>query len=251
MDENNGQVIKTIGDEIMCQFSNSSQAVQTANLMHEYTEKTVFPEYKQKISIRVGAHVGTIIRNLGNVSGDTVNVSARVASLARPGKTMISEQTYETLPGYLQQFCRNMIETYLKRKEYPVNVQDVVWEKNEQLTRINKVPLPGKTKNNLTLNYKQKQIKLTQGSITIGRGTECNLIVEAPQASRFHCEIQLKGNKFSFIDSSTNGTYLCQNNVEILFQNETVPLHHSGMISLGQNCESNTEHLIHFLIEKD
>jgi len=122
VEEHNGLTIKTIGDEIMCQFSSSSQAIQTANKMHEYTEKVTFPEYKQKIVIRIGAHIGSIIRNQGDIFGDTVNVSARVASLARPGKTMISEQTYETLPENLQQFCRNRIETHLKGKEEPINV---------------------------------------------------------------------------------------------------------------------------------
>ncbi|MBT3206505.1 MAG: adenylate/guanylate cyclase domain-containing protein [Gammaproteobacteria bacterium] len=251
VEEHNGLVIKTIGDEIMCQFSSSSEAIQAANQMHEYTEQVTFPEHKQKIAIRIGAHIGTIIRNQGDIFGDTVNVSARVASLARPGKTMISEQTYETLPNYLQQFCRNMIETYLKGKEQPINVYDVVWEQNDQLTRIAQIPLPSKTVSSFTLNYNDQKVKLTQGSIKIGRGSECDLVVEAPQASRFHCEIQLKGNKFILIDSSTNGTYISQNNVEILFNNETVPLHHSGIISLGQISNSNSEHLIKFLIEID
>ncbi|MCP4076836.1 MAG: hypothetical protein GY744_11715 [Gammaproteobacteria bacterium] len=60
----------------------------------------------------------------------------------------------------------------------------------------------------------------------------------------------MKGNKYILIDNSTNGTYIRQNEVEILFQNETVPLHQSGIISLGQHSENNSEHLIHFSVEK-
>ncbi|MCP4076835.1 MAG: adenylate/guanylate cyclase domain-containing protein [Gammaproteobacteria bacterium] len=174
VEEHNGLTIKTIGDEIMCQFSSSSQAIQTANKMHEYTEKVTFPEYKQKIVIRIGAHIGSIIRNQGDTFGDTVNVSARVASLARPGKTMISEQTYETLPENLQQFCRNRIETHLKDKEEPINVYDVVWEQNDQLTRIAQIPIRSKTDNCFNITYNEQQIKLSKGSIKIGRGSECN-----------------------------------------------------------------------------
>lgn len=251
VEEHSGLIIKTIGDEIMCQFSSSSQAIQAASQMHEYTEKAIFPEYKQKIAIRIGAHVGSIIQNQGDIFGDTVNVSARVASLARPGKTMISEQTYETLPKNLQQFCRNRIETYLKGKEQPINIYDVVWEQNDQLTRIAQMPLPGKTDNRFTINYNEQQIKLSTGTIKIGRGFECNLVVEAPQASRFHCEISLKGNKFMLTDNSTNGTYIRQNDIEIQFHNEAVPLHRSGIISLGQHSESNSEHLMHFTVETD
>ncbi len=245
-----GQVIKTIGDEIMCQFPLSSQAIEAANQMHEYTEQESFSGLNQKISIRIAAHVGTVIYNDGDIYGDTVNVSARIAALARPGKTVISEQTYVTLPGYLQQFCRNKTAAYLKGKDQPINVYDVVWEQTDQLTCIVQIPKQNPSQNELILKYNDQHLKFTESVLKIGRGQECDLVVEAPQASRFHCEIRLNGNnKFSLIDSSTNGTYILQNNVELLFHNETVPLHHSGLLSLGQGSKSNKEHLIHFSIE--
>ncbi len=249
--QHDGHVIRTIGDEVMCQFPSSTKAVLAANQMHEYTEKTQFTELNKKISIRVGAHTGSVIHTDGDIFGDTVNVSARVVSLARAGKTMISEQTYKTLPVYLQQFCRNMTETYLKGKEQPIYVYDVVWEQNDQLTRIAQTPASLKAKNCFTLSYNEQLIKLTEGTLKIGRGSECDLIVEAPQASRIHCEIRHNGNKCSLIDTSTNGTYILQNNVELQFNNEAVPLLQSGVLSLGQHSESNANHLIHFSIESN
>ncbi len=245
-----GKVIKTIGDEIMCLFPSSELAIEAANKMHEYTEFESFHDSKQKISIRVGAHIGTVIHSDGDIYGDTVNVSARIAALARPGKTIISAQTFETLPAEMQSFCRNRTTTYLKGKQEPVDVYDVVWEQNDQLTCIVASPNQTPDINQLTLTYKNQQQVLTANSLKIGRGLECDLIIEATQASRFHCEIRRNSsNKFSLIDTSTNGTYILQNNVELKFHNEMVPLHNSGVLSLGQNAKSNEQHLIHFSIE--
>lgn len=249
--EHNGQVIKTIGDEIMCQFPSSGQAIHAAAKMHEYTSRETIAGINHHISIRVGAHVGAILHIQGDIFGDTVNVCARIAALARPGKTMISEETFRSLPVVLQNSCRHIMETHLKGKEQPVKIYDVVWENTDQLTRLTDTPHSQDSQSKLILNYQDQRVELTQGVLTIGRGLECNLNVQAPQASRCHCEIRLNGNKFSLSDNSTNGTFILQNSVELRFHQESVPLLLSGIISLGQSSEDNSEFLIHFSIESD
>lgn len=245
----NGRVIKTIGDEIMCQFASSGEAVQAASKMHEHLLTKATANSGEKISVRIGAHQGSVLQSEGDIYGDTVNVSARVASVARPGKTMISEQTYLSLPSALRSFCRLIMETSFKGKELPVNIYEVVWEQNDQVTRLAHDPRTQSNKCILNLRYMEQNIKITRGVLRIGRDPLCDLVVEAPQASRFHCEIRNKGSKFALIDNSTNGTFIKQNNVEIFFQQEEAPLHNSGIISLGQSAEDNSEHLIHFHIE--
>lgn len=244
-----GLVIKTIGDEIMCRFTSADKAIQAASEMHEFTEAGNIPGSSQKLAIRIGAHMGSVIDTDGDVFGDTVNVSARIAAQARPGKTMISEQTYQSLPESQQILCRLMMQTHLKGKEQPVNLYDVVWEKNDQLTRISQTPRSLDGQGNLIIKYQQKKMILPFGTLSIGRGQECNLVVEATQASRRHCEIRLKGNKFILVDSSTNGTFVTQNNVEYLFHNETVPLQSNGVIGLGQSSKDDPDHIIQFSVE--
>lgn len=245
---NNGEVIKTIGDEVMCKFTSSVQAIQAANEMHEFTTKQTFTGLQNKVAIRVGAHIGTILHGEGDIYGDTVNVCARIAALARPGKIMISEETYKDLSGPLKQDCRYMMQAQLKGKELPVRLYDVVWEQDDELTRITNTPVTQDTEKKLTLKYQDQEVELKQGALTIGRGRECNLIVMAPQASRCHCEVRLNGNKFALTDGSTNGTFILQNNVELQFHQETAPLSLSGMISLGQSVKSDNEHVIFFSI---
>ena len=245
-----GRVIKTIGDELMCQFDAAAPALQAANQIHEYVTASSARDFGRQLAIRIGAHRGTVIDNGDDLYGDTVNVSARIAALARPGKTMISETTYQGLPEQMRATCRLLTETFVKGKEQPLKLYDAVWEKNDQLTRIASAPRSQLTGIVLVLEYNGQRTTLEQGSLRIGRGTECDLIVEAPQASRCHCDIRHSGHKFSLIDGSTNGTYIMQNSVELFFHNETVPLQQSGVISLGQMTSQNGAHLIHFSIEQ-
>jgi class 3 adenylate cyclase len=244
-----GQVIKTIGDEIMCQFPLPGLAIQAASDMHKQLLGEVSTETSHKVSIRIGAHMGSVLQSEDDVYGDTVNVAARIAAVARPGKTMISEQTYVCLPESLQPFCRLIMKTSFKGKELPMSIYEVVWEQDDQLTRLASAPRTHSNECTLFLQYLDDRIEISQGALKIGRDPDCGLIVEAPQASRFHCEIRKKGSKFTLIDNSTNGTYILQNNVEFYFHQEEAPLHNTGTISLGQNGQSNQEHLMHFFVK--
>lgn len=244
-----GVVLEQIGDEIMCQFNDASHAVMAAGDMHQCTRSQKFGHNPQSVSIRIGAHTGAVIHVDSGVQGDTVNVAARIAALARAGKSMISEQTYDALPDALKSSCRYMLETQLKGKEQLVNVYEAVWETNEQLTRVACIKR-SENKHEIVLKYKNQSVSLSKGALSIGRASDGGLCVSSTQASRKHCEIRMNGNKFTLYDNSTNGTFVVQNDVEMFFHHESAPLHQSGLISLGQSRkESDNSELIHFTIQ--
>ena len=85
----NGTIIKTIGDEVMCTFDQAGQAVEAAMDMHKAvsTIPSVSSRKNASPNIRVGLHVGPVIRQEGDVFGDAVNVAARMVSLAKPGRS--------------------------------------------------------------------------------------------------------------------------------------------------------------------
>lgn len=248
--EHKGRVIDTIGDEIMCQFPDAQQAILAAEAMHICTNTRRFGSTKRQVAVRIGAHAGEVISGEQTVHGDTVNVSARIAALARPGKTMISEITFESLPDAQKSLCRYLLEAQLKGKEQLVRLYDVVWEVNDQLTRVASIPRKSAALRKLVLTYHEKSVSLSQGTLKIGRAEDSDLCVSSSQASRYHCEIRLNGNRFTLYDTSTNGTFVVQNNVEMLFHHETAPLHRSGVISLGLSTKHLDEsEYIHFSIE--
>lgn len=248
-----GQVIKTIGDEIMCRFSEADQAIFAARQMQEFAGRYSPPGVKGRVAVRIGAHHGPVLDSEADVHGDTVNVSARVAALARPSKIMITAATVDELSMPNQSLCRPMQQANLKGKKEAVQLYDVIWEQNEELTRVTQsIRRPSVSTKTLLLSAPGKEISLSNAKPTqlmIGRGNECQLQVGAPQASRLHCEIIVQGGKFLLQDHSTNGTYIEQNGVEMWFHQESAPLLGHGVISIGAKAGENPDFLLHYRIE--
>jgi class 3 adenylate cyclase len=100
--EHSGAVVKTIGDAVMAVFSRPSDAVEAALHMLEEIGRFNREHDKAAIILKIGAHCGpsiavTLNDNL-DYFGQTVNLAARVQSLAEAGDICISEALYSA-PG--------------------------------------------------------------------------------------------------------------------------------------------------------
>ena len=91
-EENDGRVIKTIGDEIMVTFPSADAAVLTATSI----QKTMTRESAQdspKIQLSTGLHYGQVLMEESDVFGGTVNIAARLVNLANPGQILTTGAT--------------------------------------------------------------------------------------------------------------------------------------------------------------
>ena len=100
--EHSGAVVKTIGDAVMAVFSRPSDAVSAALHILEQIERYNAAHGNPSFILKIGAHCGpsiavTLNDNL-DYFGQTVNVAARVQSLAGAGEICISEALYSA-PG--------------------------------------------------------------------------------------------------------------------------------------------------------
>jgi adenylate cyclase len=250
--QSGGDIIKTIGDEIMCRFPQATNAIAAAKDMHTYLSGKSAPSRDYKISIRVGAHHGAIIENNGDIFGDTVNIAARVSSIARGGKTMITRYTHDQLPKACQERCQHFTRTTIKGKEQAIDVFDVVWEQTEELTQIISNHVANASKNTLTIEYGDSIIHMSLNTITstlIGRGQDCDLVIPSTHASREHCRIEYNRGKFILNDNSANGSYVKHNQTELFFHQERTPLSGEGTISLGEPSANNSDFLLRYAIE--
>ena len=246
-----GDIIKTIGDELMCRFSRADDAIGAAKEMHTFLAEKTAPSRDYKLAIRIGAHQGPVIESDRDIFGDCVNIAARVTALARAGKTLITGYTYEQLTATTRQYCRHFIQTTVKGKEQPIDVYEVTWEQSDELTRIVGKRASKAPGNILTMKFMDNIISLSANTITsakIGRGSECDLIVPSQQASREHCTIEYDRGKYIFSDHSANGSYVCHNQTELFFHQERIPLLDEGHISLGEPSQNNSDFLIKYSI---
>jgi len=117
-----GTVNEMTGDGVMALFGAPialedapQRAIRSAMAIHR--EMTRFNERMRQekgeftpVKMRVGIHTGpVVVGTLGNdlrvefkAVGDTVNLAARMESLAEPGTTYISEDTFKLTEGYFR-----------------------------------------------------------------------------------------------------------------------------------------------------
>ena len=103
--QHSGAIVKTIGDAVMAVFSRPTDAVSAALDILGEIERYNAEHGDPSIILKIGAHCGPSIAVTLNETldyfGQTVNVAARVQSLADAGEICISEALYSA-PGVSQ-----------------------------------------------------------------------------------------------------------------------------------------------------
>ena len=92
-----GRVIKTIGDEVLFVSEDPVAAAEVSLIVTERGEDDddEFPR------VRAGVAYGEVVSRLGDVYGPTVNIAARLTSVARPGSVLVDRGAHEVLSGPL------------------------------------------------------------------------------------------------------------------------------------------------------
>ncbi|MDT9593217.1 adenylate/guanylate cyclase domain-containing protein [Nocardioides zeae] len=89
------RVIKTIGDEILYVTDDPVQAAEIALVL---TDRGSDPDDPFP-AVRAGVAYGGVVTRLGDVYGATVNVAARLTSIARPGTVVVDQGLQNVLVG--------------------------------------------------------------------------------------------------------------------------------------------------------
>ena len=246
-----GVLIKTIGDEVMCTFPSPDLAIKAAIGMQESVSGN-FVLGTHPIGIRVGFHHGKVIEEKGDVYGDTVNVAARMAGLAKKGQIITNSLTFKSDMNEAIKH-RSLGKTKVKGKLLAVRIIEIFWQKDvSQVTRVSSaldLQLP-EAQFKMDLNINGRHLKMTEKSPNkiIGRGEECDIQILAPMASRIHAEIQFSDGNFKIEDQSTNGTWLELGGNSIRLHRDKTVLLGKGKISLGSSDFSDQSMIIEFEI---
>lgn len=104
-----GRIIKTIGDEILFAADRAEDIAHIAlEVVEEHLRDEDFPQ------LRVGVAWGPVLSRLGDVFGPTVNIAARLTSVARPGRVLADKELAEALHGNESFKLRRMRRTAVK-----------------------------------------------------------------------------------------------------------------------------------------
>ena len=134
----NGEWLKEIGDGLLISFSSAVNAV-TCSLEIQRTL-----EHDPDLTIRIGIHIGDIIKKDGDVFGDGVNIASRLESLADPGGICVSERVHEDIKNKPEINTAFQEEQLLKGLDKPIKVYSIFTQidtisKSENLKKSPKI----------------------------------------------------------------------------------------------------------------
>jgi adenylate cyclase len=101
-----GRVIKTIGDEVLFVTDDPVSAAEVSLIVTERGDDSddEFPR------VRAGVAYGEVVSHLGDVYGPTVNIAARLTSVARPGTVLVDRGAHEVLSGPIAEDAVDTVE---------------------------------------------------------------------------------------------------------------------------------------------
>ena len=245
-----GRVVKTIGDEVMCVLPDADGACLAAMDMQLKISALPVVSGVQR-AIRAGFHVGSVIEENNDVFGDTVNLAARMAGLAKGTQIMTTRATVDRLSALLRSATRPIAALSVKGKGDDVEVCEVIWQASDEMTMATPSILAAARNMVLWLKHAGQEHLLEQSNtgIVLGRDAGCEIVVADRMASRHHARIERRRDKFFLIDQSTNGTFVAvAGEPEISLRREEVMLRGAGQIAFGHSVGEGGGEVVEFSV---
>ena len=130
--ENNGTLVKSIGDGTLSHFENALDALRAAVRIQKGMDAlNLSGTFPMPVLMRIGIHTGHCILEKNDIFGDVVNTSSRFESSANPGEILFSEDTYNALSDKSEIYCRFARQVTLKGKSEPFNAYKAFWNPQE------------------------------------------------------------------------------------------------------------------------
>ena len=126
LSRNNGRLVKSLGDGMLLEFERMTDALKVAFGIQDFSERqNAGLEDSRKVLLRMGIDVGDIIGDARDVYGHSVNMAARMTTLAEPGEIVISAGGRDMLTPEVDAEIEDMGECFLKHVIKPVRAYRV------------------------------------------------------------------------------------------------------------------------------
>ena len=187
-----GRVVDTAGDGAFACFASPGAAVQAmVALQNRITQANVNRPRPHQLSVRVGLHWGHVLTDGVQVTGDAVNLCARLVATARASEIRLSRDLFQELSLDLRHQCRPLGPVNLKGIARGVDLMALLWRD------------PARFPSHVVIRESGERISLpSQDTVCFGRGeqadrTSANDValglpdaLMARQVSRRHFEIR-------------------------------------------------------------
>lgn len=254
--KNDGTLIKTIGDEVMCRFPGPDETAQAALDMVESVAGAAIGAAGVSLAIHVGFHFGPVVLEERDIFGDAVNLAARMVNLAKRDQVLTTAATVALLSPRLRKAARQIDRAAVRGKKDPIDVYELVWQEAESTQVVGSVwAVPAqvavaKSRLVIMMGGQEYEVSDTHPSLTVGRGEQNELVIPNHQASRLHARIDYRNGRYLLSDQSINGTWVLEASKEArLVRHDSVDLAGSGMLAFGHPPAPGEPDLVRYALQ--
>jgi hypothetical protein len=234
-----GQLVKTLGDGVMCAFPDADRAVMAMGALHAQMAGIRAPD--QPLRIHSGVSLGPVIVEDGDMFGTIVNVAAYVAAIARTNQILATQAAVDRLSAPLRACARAAYAARLKGDDRESLVHEILWQIDRAgVTNVNPAGVGSLPADEGALQFQfggaMLRLDASRPRLSLGREAGNDVVVADDFASRNHAVVEVDTMRFKLIDRSANGTYVALEGTPgemRILRGETV-LHGSGRVSLGR-----------------
>lgn len=202
-----GRVVKLLGDGLLAVFDTAPEAIAAAERIRATIADPAGTLAGEGVQVRCGIASGPAVIAADDVYGDTVNVAARLLSLATADEIFLSGKVYEALSPDLRRRVRPFDQLPLRNRPGSVLVYELVCDEREGTVHAPRMRASTAT---LEISHGDRLFVIgpERPKLSIGRHRGCDIHIEHDMVSRTHVEITLHRDKFVLADRSRNGTYV-------------------------------------------
>lgn len=249
----NGRIVAELGDELMCFFTQPADAAAAACEMHARVgEQFLVPPTHAKQRLRIGLHYGSVVGEKDDLRSVTAKIAHWAANNAKAEQTLATLSVIDALPRILRAVSRYVDdETWNFVSFEHVALYEIIWDVEAITAAVLEQGVPAAGRYARTsFSYGGDMVSLSSERpvISVGRGTQNDLIVKHDLISRQHFTAQFSRGRCTITDKSTNGTTLVPSgdSATQVVRRDTVCLQGSGLILLGSQHDINPVVSIHY-----
>lgn len=117
-----GRLVRTAGDGLLMSFASPAGGLAAAFALHEALRPVNRRQPEATcMSLRIGLHVAEVVDATHELYGSGVNLASRLASLAQPGQTVISDQARAEVVDAVHADLDDLGHRYVKHFDEPLH----------------------------------------------------------------------------------------------------------------------------------
>ena len=129
IEQHNGRVVDSPGDNLLAEFSSAVDAVQCAvEIQKKLKRENERLIADKRLNFRIGVNIGDIVQDGDHIYGSGVNVAARIEGIADPGGICLSRNAYDQVKDKFDINFDYVGEHEVKNIKEPVRVYKVLLE---------------------------------------------------------------------------------------------------------------------------